>query len=212
MKKTLSQRKQYSKGGIAARYWDHRDHVIFSKIHAGSQSILDAGCGEGITLEKLRKQFPENKILGIDLSLQKVTICRSFGLDAIQGDLSMMSIRDNMFDTCILSEVIEHLSQFEQVLGEIRRILKRGGRLIVVIPNDWVFFIARILFCKFKEAFYKSGHVRQWTPKTLVKTLQTEGFQLISQTKIPFRYWPISLHAVVAVEKKQTGIKTVQST
>jgi len=53
----ISQRDQYRKGGVGRMYWDYRDSRAFKQL-AGPR-ILDAGCGEGVTMEKLAKLHPE---------------------------------------------------------------------------------------------------------------------------------------------------------
>lgn len=58
----IYQRDQYKKGGIAKRYWDYRDKVIVENISKDADVILDAGCGEGITLEKICGVFGDRKI------------------------------------------------------------------------------------------------------------------------------------------------------
>jgi len=55
-KEKLYQREQYQKGGITKLYWDYRDRVIVEQIRGNH--ILDIGCGEGITLEKIIRDFP----------------------------------------------------------------------------------------------------------------------------------------------------------
>jgi len=60
----LSQRTQYSKGGISRKYWDYRDQRIFSYIK-NERRILDIGCGEGITLQKILHRLLGKKLFVI---------------------------------------------------------------------------------------------------------------------------------------------------
>lgn len=62
----LYQRKQYQKGGVGRIYWDYRDKVALSLLDDRDKRIVDLGCGEGITLEKLVKKFPTSEVIGID--------------------------------------------------------------------------------------------------------------------------------------------------
>jgi hypothetical protein len=86
---------------------------------------------------------------------------------------------------------------------EIQRILRSGGRAIIIFPNDFNFKIARILTGKLKEAFYDAGHTRQWTPKILTQLLAETGFRIIAQKSIPFIFWPCSLHHMIVADKLQ---------
>lgn len=201
-KKVIYQREQYEKGGIGRLYWDYRDRVIFENIQKDAKVILDAGCGEGITLEQLCNMYTDKVIKGIDINRENIAICKRCNLPAAEGDILNLDIQNESIDCCILSEVIEHLEHHDMALIEIRRILKKGGRLIIVFPNDFVFKIARLLTFKFKEAFYNPGHLRQWTPWTMRHLLNEIGFKIIKQESIPFNFWMVSLHHLVVARKE----------
>ena len=188
---------QYSKGGIAKRYWDYRDKVMLDNINKDAEVILDLGCGEGVTLEKICALFNGKRIIGMDINDENIVICRERGLPVIKGDIYHIDMLDESVDCCILSEVIEHLDDPKLGFLEIKRVLRPGGMLIVVFPNDSVFMLARMVMLKFKEAFYDDGHLRQWTPLDMRKYLITLGFNIELSKSIPFLLWPISLHCVM---------------
>ena len=200
-KKTLSQRTQYSKGGIARRYWDYRDERILSYIR-NERKILDIGCGEGITLQKLLYRFPEKDISGIDVSCANVEICKKCGLPVKQGSVYDLEFGNESFDCCILTEVIEHLEYPLKAVQEIYRVLRKSGLLILLFPNDFTFKLARILTLKFREAFYDYKHLKQWTPREIRKVLKENRFDILQQKSIPFHLWHCSLHHLVAARKK----------
>lgn len=195
----LRQRQQCSKGGIGRIYWDYHDRQLMRYIKG--ETILDVGCGEGITLGKIIQHFPEKNIKGIDNSQENVTICRKYNLPVEPGDVYELNFKDNSVDTCILSEVIEHLNDYATALKQIYRVLKKGGLLILLFPNDRNFKISRILTGKFKEAFYNAGHVRQWTPKLIRNDLERVGFRVLKIKNLPFFFWSFSLHSLIIAKK-----------
>jgi len=197
----IFQRKLYTKSIITRKYWDYRDKQVFSFIEPVHLRIVDIGCGEGITLERLAKNFPDRIVLGTDLSEENISICQQYGLPVITSDIYNLKINDNSIDCCLLLDVIEHLCNPERAIREIHRILKTKGRFIVLFPNDLTFKIARVLTCKFKEAFYNHGHVRQWRPNDLAKLLRNNGFRVIFRKNTPFFLWHISLHHFVVADK-----------
>jgi SAM-dependent methyltransferase len=176
----MNQLERYERGGIGRWYWDYRDRAALSFV--GDGPVLDVGCGDGITTKKAGA-------IGLDLDRGDV-----------RGSVYSLPFRSDTFGTVLLMEVIEHLETPEKAFGEIKRVLKPGGKLIVVFPNDTVFLIARIL-CFMWDQIRDWGHQRQWTPWIATVMLQACGFKVTENRSIPFKFWPVSLHHVVVGEK-----------
>jgi ubiquinone/menaquinone biosynthesis C-methylase UbiE len=195
----IYQRDQYAKGGLGVKYWDYRDKIALS--HVTGNRIVDIGCGEGITLEKLVKLYPGKQVIGIDSEPENIDICQKHGLTVQYGTVYNLPFEAGSVDCVLFFEVIEHLNEPEKALEEIYRVLKPGGRLILIFPNDWMFMVSRLLTGMVKEAFYDAGHIKQWTPFTIRKTIITSGFLPVSHRNLPFHYWVISLHHLAVAEK-----------
>ena len=97
--KDISQRKQYAKGGLGRRYWDLRDRAALQYLRG--ESMLDAGCGEGITLEKIMTTFPQARVEGLDSDPENIAICRTHNLPAVQGSLYNLPYPNEDFDSCL---------------------------------------------------------------------------------------------------------------
>ena len=98
------------------------------------KQILDAGCGTGAILQRLGS--PERNV-GIDLSLEAISICRRRGLNnARQGDICALPFEDDSFDAVICSSVLYHqwVSDVAGAIHEMRRVLRRNGLLLVNVP------------------------------------------------------------------------------
>lgn len=195
----IYQREQYAKGGIGVAYWDYRDRSAFRYVRG--ETILDIGCGEGITLEKLMRAFPEKQIIGIDAEPENIEICRQRGLPIVPGNIYHFPFTDASVDCVLFLDVIEHLSEPKKALAEIKRILRPGGRLIIIFPNDVMFKIARIMTGMIREAFYDSGHVMQWAPGKARRSLHALGFSIVAAHNLPFMLWPVSLHHLCVADK-----------
>jgi ubiquinone/menaquinone biosynthesis C-methylase UbiE len=201
MTPSLLQREQYGKGGIGRWYWDFRDKRTLSYIR-DEKNILDVGCGEGITLEKLLQNFPDRNVVGIDYSPEKVGICEQHRLPARQGNACELEFADHSMDCCLFLEVVEHLLDPLKALHEIHRVLRIGGLLLLIFPNDFLFKFARLSFGKFKEASAPSGHVKQWTPAEMRRTLERIGFAIRDVACLPFHFWSCSLHCLMVARRK----------
>jgi SAM-dependent methyltransferase len=197
----IYQRDQYAKGGLGKLYWDLRDRLAFSFLTANHRDIADLGCGEGITLEKLRAIYPDRNVFGMDILQENIDICRKHGLPVRQGSIYHLDLPDQSIDAALFMEVIEHLDRPEAALREIHRVLRPGGRAVIVFPNDCFFKCARLLTLRFKEASYDPGHVRQWTPRGASAALRQVGFRTIGSRNAPFFLWVLSLHCVMCAEK-----------
>jgi len=195
----ISQRGQYAKGGVGRRFWDFRDRVALSYV-VGPR-ILDAGCGEGVTLEKLVARFPRSHVEGIDVDPENVRICRDHALPARQGDLYNLPFESGVMDTCLLLEVIEHMDQPERALEELARVTRPGGRLIVLYPVDWAYFVARVLCLRFREAMFDPGHLRQWSFTSLRGSFERTGWRLVARRSLPLA--PPFMLSGLAVGKRE---------
>jgi SAM-dependent methyltransferase len=89
--------------------------------------ILDAGCGEGVLVEKYTAEGWD--IVGVD---------KNYAADrVVEGSLTALPFSDGLFDTVMALDVLEHLYYNEQLvaLAELRRVLKPGGLLLFSCPN-----------------------------------------------------------------------------
>jgi len=194
----LSQRGQYAKGGIGRKYWDHRDRVALRYV-VGPR-ILDAGCGEGITLEKLIRRFPQARVEGVDVDPANVAICRQHNLPVRQGSIYRLPYEDGCFDCCVFMEVIEHLEHPRRALAELARVSRPGGRVIVVYPVDRAMHLARLMCLRFKEAAFDPGHLRQWSAAELRRVMQKVGLRPVAGRPMPL-FWPFMLHGLVVGQR-----------
>lgn len=95
--------------------------------------LLEVGCGNGEMLRNM--QALGWSVHGVDFDEAAVARAREKGLDVSHGDLHSQAYADNYFDAIVMSHVIEHVHDPRAVLQECYRILKPGGRLVMVTPN-----------------------------------------------------------------------------
>jgi SAM-dependent methyltransferase len=98
--------------------------------------MLDAGCGSGRVFQYAFEDAERPRlIVGVDVT-DEPKGNRNIDV-AARADLARLPFADAGFDIAISSHVAEHLTQPEQVFGELARVLKPGGRLLVLTPNRW---------------------------------------------------------------------------
>lgn len=136
-KKTYSQ-WQYEKGIDTIKFYlKHNtvDEMFKDKV------VLDIGCGAGgKTIYYASKGVKE--ITGIEI-LEKYrneaeNLAKNYNLQDkfkfVQGDASNMPFEDEIFDTIIMNDAMEHVDQPEMVLRECYRVLKKNGKLYLNFP------------------------------------------------------------------------------
>ncbi len=195
----ISQREQYARGGWGRRYWDYRDRRTLAELEG--PRVLDAGCGEGVTLEKLVARFGRAGVSGVDLDPRNAEICRAHGLPVQAADLCALPFPPASFDSAVCMEVIEHLDRPDVALRELARVVRPGGRLAVVFPNDWAMWLARMACLRWREAAFDPGHVRQWTLPALAEQLAANGWRPCKAVRLPWP-GPFYLHGLIAAERR----------
>lgn len=110
------------------------DH-LFSKMGVDKeQSILDICCGDGIGLKHFKEQGFLN-VTGVELNPRKFEKAKSYGFPVYNIDFHDLSIfHDNTFDVVYSSHSIEHAYTAQKVVSEMVRVLKPGGKFIVILP------------------------------------------------------------------------------
>ncbi len=128
------------------------------------QSILDVGCGEGFTLEKLRENKIGEKLVGIDFSDRAIQIGKKLhpNLSLKPGTIYHIPFKANSFDLVICSEVLEHLEHPEKALLELQRVTK--NHCIISIPHEPWFMLANLLRGKNVSRWGNDiEHIQHWS-------------------------------------------------
>jgi len=103
-------------------------------VHAQEPRILDIGCGTGV-YEDLLSPLSEF-IVGIDLekeSLKKGASNDKIGF--VLADAGALPFKSDSFGVLLILEVLEHVNNLDECLAEAHRVLERGGRLFITVPN-----------------------------------------------------------------------------
>ncbi|MFD0850352.1 class I SAM-dependent methyltransferase [Sphingosinicella xenopeptidilytica] len=117
------------------------EHVASVLARAGQspRTILDFGAGIGNSYTPLRQTFPDNRIVSLDVSEGSLSVCRKLHPDAetCLYDGRKLPFDDGTFDLAFTACVFHHIDASEHIglLGEIRRVLRTGGRFFLFEHN-----------------------------------------------------------------------------
>ena len=96
--------------------------------------LLDLGCGKGSFLATMRDLGWD--ILGVEIDAQAASVAQDhFGVPVVKSPLEKAKFPADSFDAVTITHVLEHVHDPIGLLKECLRVLKPGGRLVVVTPN-----------------------------------------------------------------------------
>jgi SAM-dependent methyltransferase len=140
---------------------------ICATLNNQNPRILDVGCGTGANLKMLAAYGSTE---GVDISQQAVDFCRERGLDLVKlGAAEQLPYDDDSFELVTALDVIEHLDDDVVGLQEMRRVLRRDGRLLLFVP-------AFMFLWGVQDDV--SNHRRRYTLPSLVKAVEAAGFSV----------------------------------
>jgi glycosyltransferase involved in cell wall biosynthesis len=139
--------------------------------HLGDH-VLEIGAGHGELTERLRR---DARVTATDLSKRCVDslALRFDGCDdveVLQADVAALGTEGRTFDSVVLINVLEHIDDDADALGDLRELLAPGGRLCVFVPAF------EGLYSDFDR---KIGHRRRYRRSQLATTFDRAGFEVI---------------------------------
>ena len=135
--------------------------------------LLDLGSGSGTLIEIMNRMGWSAE--GVDNDAVAVNNARSKGLQVNLGTLEAQRYPENHFDAVVMSHVIEHVHNPLRLTKECYRILKPGGRIVMVTPNgkSW----GHRMFQDAWVGLDPPRHLHVFTPRSLCQLVERGGFQ-----------------------------------
>ena len=96
--------------------------------------VLDAGCGKGRFTRVLKDRYPEARMHAMDLAESMLGYAGK-DLERCAGSLTQLPYAPESFDFVYATESLEHAVQIEEAVAEVCRVLKPGGRIVVIDKN-----------------------------------------------------------------------------
>lgn len=153
-------------------------------------TMLDVGCGGGANIARLLRRAPQGRVTGIDYSPVSVKKSREVNAKAIaagrckvlEGSAAALPFEECVFDLVTAFETVYFWPEIERCFAGVRRVLKDGGRFVVVNEDDGL-----------------SGNNEKWekmiegmhtyTPGELRAHLTAAGFRDIAIRRDEQRHW-----------------------
>jgi SAM-dependent methyltransferase len=157
--------------------------VRFAKQHVGT-SVLDLGCGYGAYGSALMNQGL--KCVGCDINLDYLRKAAQHGLPVVNVDATL-PFPDGCFDSVLMFEVIEHVTDIQSILKEAFRVARKN--VLITVPNS-----EDIEDMKANDVAYahmlSSDHVHFFDPASFRKLLEAYSRQVQVERSDPiYPFW-----------------------
>jgi 2-polyprenyl-3-methyl-5-hydroxy-6-metoxy-1,4-benzoquinol methylase len=174
------------------RYWHHRRFNEVAKIIEPVEgNILDIGCADGMFSKVLLDKSGAKKLFGIDVLKSSVNWANKHWkytgkMSFSVGDAHKLKFKAGSIDAVFALEVLEHVCKPVEVFKEIKRILKKDGYAVFLVPSDNLLF--RIIWFLWLH-FYPRGwvwretHIQSYRNNYLPKACKKAGFRVVADKK-----------------------------
>jgi SAM-dependent methyltransferase len=133
-------------------------------------SLLEVGCGSGHVLSGIRDVYPLARLVGCDLFEEGLQIARDRIPD---GEFHRLGIHelsfDGEFDVVCALDVLEHLDDDQAALVQMRRAVKPGGGIVLLVPQHKLLWSGADTF---------AHHRRRYGRSELVTQVRSAGFEI----------------------------------
>jgi SAM-dependent methyltransferase len=160
-------------------YWFRRHEVVYQRLaqRCAGRDVLEAGFGEGYGADLLAGIA--RSVIGVDYDESAVAHVRARypRVQVVHGNLAQLPLPDASVDVVVNFQVIEHLWDQPEFVGECRRVLRPSGVLMMSTPN-------RITFTPGSDTPINPFHTRELNAAELTELLVDGGFSVESTTGV----------------------------
>lgn len=152
--------------------WANR--VKFIRYIGSNSDVLDFGCGGGFLLSGLQC----GKKMGVEINPTAIESARQKGIQVFER---VADVPDEIADVIISDNALEHTLQPLEELKSLHRKLKRGGKIIFVVPCESISYRY--------QPNDVNHHLFSWSPMCLGNLFTEAGFSVI-ESKPFIHKWP----------------------
>lgn len=190
MSNTTSNFQKHQHRNPIQRYLINNFYTEFFRMlkRSNSEKILDVGCGEGVTLNKIQEMKIGKKLEGVDNFKDAIEIgTKTFPKLSLKiADIYALPYKDNSFDIVLCNEVLEHLERPQDAIKELIRVSNKY--LLLSVPNEPWFRLANFFRGRHITRFGNHPeHIQHWSHTDFVKFLKKNKLK-VRDKKLPFAW------------------------
>lgn len=175
----------------------HKKKMVLSNSNFKSGVLLDMGAGTGVFAAAMKKAGW--KVIG----LEPDTTAKKNALETYQLKLEdpslLFSLEENSIDVVTMWHVLEHVHTLQQYLQQIKKITKKGGLILVAVPNYTSHDAGK--YGPFWAAYDVPRHLYHFSPLAMEQLLHLHGLKLSAIKPM----WFDSFYVSLLSEQYKTG-------
>lgn len=164
-------------------------------------AILDVGAADGFMLNSFNACLSTKICLGIEPSWEFISSKAGSGCQIIQAVGEKMPFKNSIFDIITAASVLDHMLQPNLFLRECRRVLKKGGIVIVSLVSP--LFDRLAVKLKVKE----DDHGFHFSDRQLSDMLKQEEFDVLKASRFALPFFGIPGEKVLERTFNRVGLK-----
>lgn len=160
--------------------------------------VLDIGCGTGDFLQKCNEKKWVTK--GIEPSeIARTQAIKNYNLD-VDEDTNLKKLKGE-YDIITMWHVLEHVTELNNTVSELKRLLSIDGKAVIAVPNLESFDSS--YYKKYWAAYDLPIHLYHFSKESIIKLFENHGFSLIKTKGMKFDSFYVSMLS----EEHKTGNK-----
>ena len=178
------------KENVFQKCWHGRRFDEVGKlVESSGGTILDIGSADGVFTNEILKKSNAKQIIGIDVLKSSVDWANKHWKDPrlkfIVADAHNLPFRAGSFDAVFALEVLEHVFEPMEVFREVKRVLKKEGYGVFLVPSDNFLFknIVWPVWTKFRGKIWVDTHIQTYNNDFLRKMVEQIGFKVEQNKK-----------------------------
>jgi SAM-dependent methyltransferase len=161
---------------------DRLERLGMGRLTSGEARIVEVGSGpigvvtyfpgtERVAVDPLAAEYARNAVL---------SELRDSGVDYRAGVGEKLPCPSDAYDLAIIENCIDHVQDVSGVMGELVRVLRRGGVLYLTVNNRtrWGYLVHRLL----SRLRIDPGHPHTFTPDRTASLIEGRGFRIVDFT------------------------------
>lgn len=182
---------QSLKKDILQRFWHNTRFREVKKVATSADSVLDVGCADGVFSNIIFRKVQPKKFIGLDVVKTSIDWAKKHWvknkkMKFIVGDAHNLPFPNNSFDAVFCLEALEHVANPLKVFKEFKRVMKKGGYGVFLVPSDNdLFKIVWWLWLHFypRGWVWRETHIQTYRNNYLPNICKKVGFNVILDKK-----------------------------